>query len=225
MERDQALHELSALREFIDFINKQVGVYVDSLAGFDGNKVRAERQTARILRQSSSKIENGRSVMMWVSAEDPSSPDVLHHRIIRSNDFIDQNREAGFNEQQLCRGILVFIFAYWDEEIRPRIAASRNVKPNEIKLDAFGDLRLLRKSIVHNGGRISETDYEKLKVMKDLCSPNSPIAPTHDQMHKIFVNLKNGIGRLILDHFGDLQGAPNPDEVVDVAIQNVLRGE
>ena len=196
MQHERAMAELPILREFIDFINKQVGVYADSLAGFEGNKVRVERQVARILRPSSSKVENGQSVVMWVSVEDPSSPDVLHHRIIRSNEFVSQNLEAGFNEQQLCRGILVFIFAFWDEEIRPQIAKIRGIRPNEIELDALGDLRILRKSIIHAGGYISAVDYEKLKVMQDVCRPNSPIAPTHDRMHKIFVHLKNSIGRL-----------------------------
>jgi hypothetical protein len=39
---------LETLREFIDFVNCQVGVYMDALTGFAGNKTRIEFQVARL---------------------------------------------------------------------------------------------------------------------------------------------------------------------------------
>jgi hypothetical protein len=50
MDMTKALAELDVLRGFIDFVNRQVGVYCDCLAGFNGNKVRVERQVARVTR-------------------------------------------------------------------------------------------------------------------------------------------------------------------------------
>lgn len=220
MNNEQLLAELVILREFIDFLNRQVGVYVDCLAGFQGNKVRIERQVARISRPTGGKIENGHEVVMLASVEDPSRPDVLHHRVIRASDFIADNAEGGFNEQQMCRSIIVFIFAFWDEDIRPRIAKVRSIPPNDVKLDALGDLRILRQSIIHNSGLLPAKEYRKLKVLKEVCQPDAPIAPTHDQMHLIFVSVKNAIGRLILQNTGGLPGAPAPEEVVGIAIQN-----
>jgi hypothetical protein len=108
--------ELDVLREFIDFVNRQVGVYCDCLSGFQGNKVRVERQMPRLQRPTSRKIEDGQPVITYVSVEDPGRPDVLHHRIIRADEFINVNAEAGYNEQQICWAIVVFIFAMWDEE-------------------------------------------------------------------------------------------------------------
>lgn len=37
---EKAKAELRILRRFIDFVNRQVGVYCDALASFNGNKVR-----------------------------------------------------------------------------------------------------------------------------------------------------------------------------------------
>lgn len=51
------------------------------------------------------------------------------------------NAEAGFNEQHVCWSIIVFLFAYRDEQVRPEIAAVRGVEPNDVKVDALGDLR------------------------------------------------------------------------------------
>ena len=150
MDRQKAEAELTVLRSFIDFVNRQVGVYCDCLAGFHGNKVRVERQMPRLQRPTNRRIEDGQPVIMYVSVEDPGRPDVLHHRIIRADEFINVNFEAGFNEQQVCWAIIVFVFAYWDEEVRSQIARIRGIQPNAVQLDAMGDLRILRKAIIHN---------------------------------------------------------------------------
>jgi hypothetical protein len=219
MDMTKALSELEVLRGFIDFVNRQVGVYCDCLSSFDGNKVRVERQVARVTRPSSRRIENGRPVIMWASLEDPTSPDVIHHRITRADEFIAANAEAGFNEQQVCWSVIVFIFAYWDEKIRPQIAEIRGVEPNDVKIDAFGDLRILRKSIIHNGGVLEAPDHAKLKTLTSVCQAGANIAPTHDEMHKIFGVIKSAIGRLILEYTAHLPDAPKPEDVVSIAIQ------
>jgi hypothetical protein len=223
MDMEKALAEVSILRGFIDFVNRQVGVYCDCLTGFEGNKVRIERQIPRVQHPVSRRIEDGQPVIVWASVEDPARPDILHHRIIRADEFVNANSETGFNEQQVCWSIIVFLFTYWDEEIRPQIAAVRGVNANEVRIDALGDLRLLRKNIIHNGGVISASDHAKLKVMAELCKPNAAITPTHDQMHRLFVLIKQAIGALILEYSGHLPGAPSANEIVDIAIQNAPR--
>jgi len=219
MDTAKASAELDVLRGFIDFVNLQVGVYSDCLSSFSGNKVRVERQIARVTRPLSRRFENGQPVITWASVEDPASPDIIHHRIIRATDFLQANSEAGFNEQQICSSIIVFLFAYWDEEIRPQIARIRGVKTDEVRINALGDLRILRMSIVHNGGVLKAADHAKPKVLGVVSKPDAKIAPNHDDMHKIFVAIKQAIAELILEYSGDLPGAPKPDEIVGLAIQ------
>jgi hypothetical protein len=219
MDMTKALAELPILRGFIDFVNLQVGVYCDCLSGFQGNKVRIERQAARVLHPASRRIENGQPVIVWASVEDPARPDVIHHRTFRADDFVAVNSEAGFNERQTCWSIIVFVYAYWDEETRWQIAKIRGVEKDEVRVDVFGDLRLLRRSIIHDGGVLKASDHVKLKVLSNLFQPGTLISPTHDEMHKIFVAIKSAIGDLILEYTGHLPGAPKPGEVVEVAIQ------
>ena len=79
---------LETLREFIEFVNHQVGVYMDALAGFAGNKTRIEVQVARVLcRTQQRKDSDGVNVMVWSSFEDPGSPDIIHNRITRAADY------------------------------------------------------------------------------------------------------------------------------------------
>jgi hypothetical protein len=37
-------------------------------------------------------------------------PDVFHQRIIRADDFVAAIAGAGFNQQQVCWSIIVFVF-------------------------------------------------------------------------------------------------------------------
>lgn len=223
MNIEKAIAELDILRDFIDFINQQVGVYCDCLSGFDGNRVRIERQVPRVQRPTSRRIEDGQPVTVWTSLEDPRSPDIIHNRIMRSEEYIRSNSETGSNEQQICWSIIVFLFAHWDEKIRPEIASVRGVKPNEIQINALGDLRILRKAIVHNGGILTASDHRKMRVMQSLFSPNAAINPEHDEMHKIFVCIKQAIAELILHYTGNMPGAPKASELTDIAIQNAGR--
>ncbi|MBO6540952.1 MAG: hypothetical protein JJ969_16315 [Rhizobiaceae bacterium] len=210
--------EMLPLRDFIDFVNAQVGVYMDSLSGFDGNRVRVERQVARVIRPRPG-LKEGKVVMMMESFEDPRSPEAIHHRIVAADEFIAANSERGFNHRQLCWSVIVFIFAFWDEEIRPQIARVRGVEPNDIKVDALGDLRLLRKSIIHAKGVLSASDHAKLKKMADLVRPGERIALSHDEMQRLFAQTKQAIAELLLAYTDHLPGAPDASSITGVAIQ------
>ena len=104
--------------------------------------------------------------------------------------------------------------------MRPRIARIRGVEPNTIMLDEMGDLRTLRRAIIHNGRIVTASEFTKLKVMADLCNPEAKLALTHDQMHTLFVHVKRSISRLMVGHFSHLPGAPDPASIVDVGISN-----
>jgi hypothetical protein len=77
----------------------------------------------------------------------------------------------------------------------------------------------LRHAIIHNKGVLSEAGHAKLKVTKDLFAPEAEIVVSHDQMHKLFIALKQGIADFVLEHTGQRPGAPNASEIVDLAIQ------
>jgi len=94
----------------------------------------------------------------------------------------------------------------------------RGVAIDEVRVDALGDLRLLRNSIIHNRGIVSETDHSKLKKMRELCKAGEKITLSHDQMHSLFVLVKQAIAEIILTDTGHLPGAPDPSQIVGVAI-------
>jgi len=212
------------IREYIDFVNQQVGVYMDALAGFSGHYTRVERQVHRVNRPVRSEIDSaGQQVVVWASYEDPTKPDVIHNRIIRAEDYLAANAKGGSNEQQHAKAIVVFLFTYWEDEIRPRLATAQGVTVHEVRCDAMGDLRILRNVILHAKSIMRSDKHAELKKLGELFPVDQPIHLSYESMHKIFVVVKQDCGRLLLEWLGVKDAPIKPEEIVDIAIQKSRR--
>lgn len=208
------------IREYIDFVNQEVGVYMDALAGFAGHRTRVERQVHRVNRPVHSSTDaQGLPVMVWASYEDPSKPDVIHNRIIRAEDYMAANANGGSNEQQHAKAIVIFLYTYWEDEIRPRLAASQNVERENIRSDVMGDLRIIRHAILHTKSIIPLGRYKALKKMQDLFVPEKPILLPYDNMQQVFIRIKQGCAELLFESLGITDPPAKPSDIKDFAIQ------
>ena len=207
------------IREYIDFVNRQVGVYMDALAGFAGHRTRVERQVHRINRPVSSRIDDaGQRVVVWASYEDPTQPDVIHNRIIRASDYIAANSEGGSNAQQHSQAVLVFLFTYWEDEIRPRLATSKNVELQEIRSDVMGDLRILRNVVLHAKGIMRAEKHKDMKRLSDMFVVDQPVHVSYENMHRIFILIKQDCARLLFEWLGVKDAPIQPEDIVGLAI-------
>lgn len=212
------------IREYIDFVNKQVGVYMDALAGFAGHHVRVERQIHRVQRPVKSGVnDKGEQVVVWASYEDPTKPDVIHNRIIRATDYMEANSKDGSNAQQHSQAVLVFLFTYWEDEIRPRLAVSKNIELQEIRSDIMGDLRILRNVILHAKGIICCDKHKDLKKLNNMFAVDQPLHISYENMHQIFVLIKQDCARMLFEWLGVKDGPAQPGDIVDIAIQKGRR--
>jgi hypothetical protein len=99
------------IRQYIDFVNNQVGVYMDALAGFAGHYTRTEIKMQRILRKEKTRLsDEGHPVSVYAQYEDPSQQKFIHNRIIRAKDYLSNNSPGGSNEQQHSHAVIVFLF-------------------------------------------------------------------------------------------------------------------
>jgi hypothetical protein len=205
--RHRAVAYDDVVKEFIDFVNLQVGVYMNSIAGFAGAKIQMERQVARVLRaQSRKKDARGDQVIARQSFEDPQRPDVIHSRIVTAESFIQENSPGQINQRQLSYSVIVFIFTYWEDEIRPRLSEAAGVEVNSIKCDIMGDLRCMRISILHTKGIFTPEWHKKLVVLKDCFTVGEQIEISYELMHQIFVKIKQGCAKLIFEWLGEDSG-------------------
>lgn len=208
------------VREYIDFVNQQVGAYMDALAGFAGHYTRVERQVHRTLRSSRRGDPKAPDdTVVWTSYEDPTQPDVIHNRIVRAADYLAINARGGSNEQQQARAVLVFLFTYWEDEIRPRLAACSGVEKNAVQSDIMGDLRTIRHAILHAKSMLRPDKHKALKVLGPLFQVDRPLHVGYDDMHKIFVLVKRDCARLMFEWLGVPDPVGKAAQFVDVAIQ------
>lgn len=209
------------VKEFIDFVNLQVGVYMNSIAGFSGAKMQMERQVARILRaQSRKKDARGDQVITHQSFEDPQRPDVVHSRIVTAENFIKENSPGGVNQRQLSYSVIVFIYTYWEDEIRPRLAKAAGKDDKSVTSDIMGDLRCIRNSILHTKGVFTPEWHGKLMVLKDCFAEDEQVEISYELMHQIFVKIKQGCAKLLFEWLGvDPEGRFDIDQLKGFAIQ------
>lgn len=212
------------IREYIDFVNQQVGAYMDALAGFAGHYARVERQVHRVNRPVKSEIDSaGQQVVVWASYEDPTKPDIIHNRILRAQDYLAANAEGGSNEQQHAKAIVVFLFTYWEDEIRPRLANAQGVAEHEIRCDAMGDLRILRNVILHAKSILRSDKHVELKTLGELFLVDQPIRLSYESMQKIFVVVKQDCGKLLFEWLGVQDALIQTGDIIDIAIQKKPR--
>jgi hypothetical protein len=212
------------IREYIEFVNRQVGVYMDAMAGFAHIKVKIERQVHCVTRPTGMKLDDRRQpVVVWSSYEDPSQPDIIHNRIVRADEYVADNSPGGSNEQQHVRAVLIFLVTYWECSIRPRLAAAKGLERNDIKSGVMGDLTIVRNAILHANGKIRASEHKRMRSLGGMFPPERDIFVSYDDMHRVFYAIKQDVARLMLDWLNVKDAPFDPSELRDIAIQRMQK--
>lgn len=109
-------------------------------------------------------------------------------------DIIERNRLDGRHMQFLARMCVVALYQYWEDQFRPRLKAALG---HEVKHDTFGELRNLRRSVIHRGARA----LPELALCKALprFQPDADIVLDHAAMDQIMTAVKQAALELLVD--------------------------
>jgi hypothetical protein len=89
---------------------------------------------------------------------------------------------------------IVMMYAYWEDHYREKIAHAIGLKDkNDVKIEIMGDLRILRNSIVHNGGYVISD--KKFKILGDF-RPGDQINIGLDQFEGVKRQIEIGLSKL-----------------------------
>jgi hypothetical protein len=99
------------------------------------------------------------------------------------------------------------------------LAALSKVKSEEIRSDIMGDLRILRNVILHAKGIMRSEEYKKLKKLTDMFSIDQSVYISYENMHKIFVFIKQDCAKMLFELWGIKNAPIEPGEIKDIAIQ------
>ena len=83
----------------------------------------------------------------------------------------------------------------------------------------MGDLRILRNVILHTKGIIRLDKHKELKKLTDMFVVDQPVHITYENMHKIFILIKQDCARMLFEWLGVKNAPIQPEDIVDLAIQ------
>ncbi len=210
----QRLHQLS--EEFTRVWNRLQAFYLDAVAGFAFVRSHVESDQAR-----------ARSYVQGSELDSEQFQDTLTftYSQIFSEDFCTskihsaiqgevkaRNVPSGANFTTLGQLCLVSFDDFWNDYLRREyVIAKGHLDPDEsndsvVKArlrehashDLWGDLRLLRNSIVHNQG-IATSDVTRCKLIRWF-KPGDPISITPEYMRAIFLALLTYRNELFEEH-------------------------
>lgn len=198
------------IEEYIKILNAIYGVYLDGIQGFSSaKKVFEDAQLSTLaMNKELEKIKPGNSNTEYnlsIKEFDDScliykkgtkgKPDyrVLHYCSTQAQ-YKKRNSPNGENYRFLGNMALISIYEYWQNSCRNKLAIHHKVKPAKIISPIFGDLRLLRNSIVHHKG-IALANVERCLIFT-WYKANDNILIDGDKMEDIVATIKRSKANL-----------------------------
>ena len=121
-------------------------------------------------------MKAGRQNKLFVGTQFPDGEQSIGESTIAQitfGDLLEAMADGGEFDQLNIQAFLVFVYTLWEESTRHRIAALLHVKKCKVKCDLFGDLRLIRNSIVHKSEE-TRVEYCKKAILIPELWPSYP---------------------------------------------------
>ena len=169
--------------ELVAVVDEIFGVYLDATSGFTHLLAKLNE----ILRAHPSPD----TAFMRYGEGDPNSPEAKVLHAVPIGDLRKRLAEDADDYRHIANYCVVTLFQFWEEEFRPRLAQLRRISTSEIQSDEWGDLRILRNSIIHNKG-IATSDVARMKVFPWFSS-GVPISITKEQLKVLIETAKKAV--------------------------------
>lgn len=193
------------VKQYISSVDAIYGVFLDSCQGFSTAKSNFERSQWTTLERNRELQKNdppGSAISRNLTLESFDASCLVYsagkeeevgHRILHycptQAEYKERNSPRGENYKFIGNMALISIYEYWENSCRNTLASHHNVKPKQIVSQIFGDLRLLRHSIIHHRG-IALPEIEQCKKFRWYERDNS-IFIDGDKMEEIVAAIKS----------------------------------
>lgn len=157
----------SCIRKFRSILERIYSTYLDCVNGFENLSDSASVFYSPEIPVDPERDEHGRSpagVVIYKLGEMETGDYVELSARTAVRMYCD-NRPDGRNTDLAGQMFLVAAYQYLEHQYRSLIAKDLGIPTQELKVYIFGDMRLLRNSIIHDDARWSK-DLEKLHLVK-----------------------------------------------------------
>jgi|SRR5271157_3085774 len=124
------------------------------------------------------------------------SLEILHFCTIA--EWKARNAPGGANFKAIGNLCLILIYQYWEDHYRSKIARQLGITRNEIAINIMGDLRILRRSIIHHHA-VAENDIEKCQII-NWFKIGDEIFLTEEQFEIVIRHIRQGTEEFATQH-------------------------
>jgi len=192
------------IREYIRIVDSIYGVFLDGCQGFSSakslfeqsqllnlernRKLLAENQPTSTVHYNSTINDFDDSCIIYSKGKKGESDYRILHYCPTQAEYKRRNSTGGENYRFIGNIALITIYEYWENSCRNKLASYHGVKQKHIRSQIFGDLRILRNSIIHHRG-IALPEIEKCKEF-NWYKTDDAIFINGDQMEDIVAAIK-----------------------------------
>lgn len=187
---------VDAISNFIAEIDATLGTYLDMRRGFGALVHDFDRVRADFLSKTPGKSadELDKLPFSYTSGDPEAGSYTLHE--CTQEEYRERNSPSGENATRAGNMCVVHLYQLWEGRYRNEIARDLGIAKDELVVDFFGDLRLLRHSIIHHNA-VALPDVGRCKVIKWF-KPEVPIWFTRAEFLELVKALKQVLTNLRL---------------------------
>jgi len=159
------------LSDFESVVTSVYGVYLNSKGGFRllvKEITEAEEKQLEQLRKTHpecASIEFLDSQPCLYCEGNPNIPGASVLYQCSQGEYKERNSDTGINSRFIGNMCVIAIYQYWEDHFRTEIARNLGKNREDILSDIMGDLRLLRRSIIHHRS-IALKEVENCKLLR-----------------------------------------------------------
>jgi hypothetical protein len=150
---------IDVLAVFEDVLDRIFSLYFDATSGFEHVAEGAKSIYHPRYEPEKRRLDDGSTAPGHIiyALGDADHPDYTELSARTPKQIIDDNAENSTNYRLMAHACIVMAYQYWEDNYRELLADAFGIAKNDLKVPIFGDLRFLRRSIIHYQGRAIET--------------------------------------------------------------------
>lgn len=198
---------IAACHQYLQLVHAINGVYLDGTMGFEQmRRLLVDGQTHARACLQATEPEKATSeyldgIEFLYGTGDPNTPEArIQHRCTQG-EYKARNAKGGANHAFLANVCLVMLYQFWEDRYRGEIAQALGRRKNQIALPVMGDLRILRRSIIHHAA-MALPEVEKCEVLRWF-RRGQPIALSAEQFEIVINAVAASIAQLLVAEHGE----------------------
>lgn len=185
------------LEEFLAAVESFYGSFLDTYTALRHFRMLLEERAlpTMLAHGVDARVKDAEEPVILFGTGDPNEPGSSFHHRSTLPEFLERVRDGGTDLALISQAYVVLIYQCWEDHYRGKIAQAVGMPKGKLVFPLMGDVRHIRRSIIHNGG-VAITDIEKCEVFK-VFSPGDTISLEGDRFNELVTGIRQAVGGAI----------------------------